>query len=378
MYFLKKSKTKDFLPSKQIIKGLSLSIIFLLIISIAGCNGCNEPVKEVSTAEIKAGMAKESKEVTEILKTAESYFTQFDFKDAKEHYEKVLATAYYDEYKRFAKEKIAECEAKIAAMPPEVDEPEPEPPTLDWWATLDSTWQNAIRTTYWEGEPEQANIDKMFKNLVIIKVDQTDVTDLEAVAPLANLIALDFTATEVSDLSPVSGLKKLKSIRFVNTKVSDLSPLEALPDLQNLQCAFSPIKSLEPIAKQENLFTLDIRSTKIPNIDVLANLTRLHVLMISNNPQIKSIDALKRCVEIRELHAASTSIESLAPLSDKITLEILNINGTKVKSLAPIMELSLKQLYCMATGVSKEELVAYQKAHPDCKIVSDFKLDEAI
>lgn len=351
---------------------LFCSLLFSLVLMVQ--NGCKSPSKEgakLSDEEVKAAIQKEPDTVNFVLKTAESYFLQMDYTQAKKYFKEVKELTNSKTIKKYVDERLEDCDVKIKAMPFIEPEPKPEPPTVDWWNNLDEDWQKVLNpeNDYIKGEADQKEVTFLFENRLMITFPQKDIKDLEPLRPLKKMQVLICTGTKITSLEPLSEHKKMLTLRFANTQVTSLEPVAQMTKLQDLRCSFTGVTSLDPIKPCINLRFIDAASTKINNIDALYGMHLLIHLDFSNT-KVSSLEPLRNIGALETLYCINTPISDLQPLSKLGLLRILNISGTKVTSLAPLDNLKkLEKLYCKSTAITPDEVARFKSQHPTCEVI---------
>lgn len=107
------------------------------------------------------------------------------------------------------------------------------------------------------------------------------------------------------------------------------------------------IDSIEPLRKLKNLKKIFCweESVHITTLEPLTNLKSLKTLNIIGT-QVSDLSPLKNCLNLRELYCFKT----------------------KITSIAPIMHLRKIELLWIGFNIPKNEVVKFQKLHPNCKI----------
>ena len=94
---------------------------------------------------------------------------------------------------------------------------------------------------------------KKLKQLRILLIDSTQVTELSPLAGLSELTTLYIESAQMSDLSPLNGLSGLTTLCLYHSEVSDLSPLAGLSGLTMLFLEDTQVSDLSPLAGLKNL-----------------------------------------------------------------------------------------------------------------------------
>lgn len=110
------------------------------------------------------------------------------------------------------------------------------------------------------------------KNLKVLNLSCTPVSDISALSGLIALETLDLSYTQVEDLSPLAQVEELKALILYGAPVKKLAPLEKLVHLERLNLSHTPIEGeelvhLEKLTQLRHLF---LRETTIPKERLLA------------------------------------------------------------------------------------------------------------
>ncbi|OWY24928.1 leucine-rich repeat domain-containing protein [Sphingobacteriales bacterium UPWRP_1] len=346
--------------------------IWLLLVPLVLVVSCQTEEKEISPDELKAAMKTEPDSVTYVLRTAESYFLQRDYPKARDSYKQLEKLSTSETYRQYAEQQIAVCDEKIKEMPNLPEEKKTDPPTTEWWNTLDNDWKDIFRADYFKGEATQKDINKIFNEMLHINLTGKPVTNIEPLRPLVRMRAIEIAGTQVSSLEPISEHKRLWVLRGNNTKIDNLQPIANLTTIGELQLSYTPVSSVNPLKNLIDMNYLNLNGTKITNIDSLAGMHTMTHLDISDT-KVSSLEPLKNIGALEELFCSNTPVASLEPIAKLGLLKMLVINGTKVTSLAPIANLqNLEKLYCKGTPIPREEVMQFMSQHPACQVVSDY------
>lgn len=147
-----------------------------------------------------------------------------------------------------------------------------------------------------------------FPNLLTLRLDETNITSLDALSKLTSLTELRAFYSQISDMSGISELTSLKRIRLYGSKLSSLNvdkltqleeldvgrndlvnpSIPPLPTLQRLDLTGSQLNSLEFIRGLPNLMTLRLGDIGSSPLRVLTSLPLLHTLVIENSENVSS------------------------------------------------------------------------------------------
>jgi Leucine-rich repeat (LRR) protein len=191
-----------------------------------------------------------------------------------------------------------------------------------WWSGLSDEWKNIFRAQ--------------------VKTNPNpDAMDLHRIIELKKLF---FDDVNLQDLSPLREFINLESLHFSATGIRDISVLSSLTSLRTLRMSNNPINNISPIKSLE-IEDLDISNTPVEELGSLAGMKLL------------------------KLNCSGTQIRKLNDLKSLKQLEYLDISNTDVKKIGILKDLPLKTLKCFNTKLSKKEVAAFRKRHPDCNVV---------
>ncbi len=201
-------------------------------------------------------------------------------------------------------------------------------------------------------------------------------SDYSPLAKLKKLTALYLDFSTISDLTPLSGLTKLKSLGLKRTPVTDVSPLAKLTSLRTLYLSecdigdYTPIKKIYGKLKDKDFDYVEVIPTPVteavafddpvlesvirralgkPEGTVyageLAALTELGTgFDYEQNPpegsRVKSIEALKYCVNLTILELNFNQITDVSALAGLAGLTDLSVGGNQIEDIAPLSGLT--------------------------------------
>jgi serine/threonine protein kinase/Leucine-rich repeat (LRR) protein len=179
--------------------------------------------------------------------------------------------------------------------------------------------------------------------LTRLAFDYCKVKDLTSLRNMP-LKMLNCSGNKLSDLSPLKGVA-LQVLYIAQNPITDLSPLVGMP-LRILGCPDTPISDLSPL-KGMPLGKLTCFNTKVTDLSPLAGM------------------------QLGILHCSKSDVFDLSPLRE-MPLQYLELAETKVTDLTSLASCAtLKNLRIMKTKVPSTQVVALQKALPNCKIEWD-------
>ncbi|MBJ2130626.1 VCBS repeat-containing protein [Alteromonas sp. IB21] len=147
-----------------------------------------------------------------------------------------------------------------------------------------------------------------FPNLLTLRLDETNITSLDALSKLTSLTELRAFFSQISDMSGISELTSLRRIKLYGSKLSSLNvdkltqlevldvgrndlanpSIPPLPNLQRLDLTGSQLNSLEFVKGLPNLMTLRLGDIGSSPLGVLTSLPLLHTLVIENSENVSS------------------------------------------------------------------------------------------
>lgn len=203
--------------------------------------------------------------------------------------------------------------------------------TLRWWEATDERWREIL-----------------LLNLALEAKDtEAGPTTNTWMTPAERYHAVVGIAFEAPASVPSKEVQHLRKVDCYGTVVEDLSALAQLEELREAYCGATPVSALEP----------------------LQNCTQLEKLCLYNTP-VSNLEPLRNLQNLRRLCCANTEVHSLEPLVGLQQLEVLSISNTTISSLTPVWGLRLRRLRCANTGISREELEAFQREHPFCEVLT--------
>lgn len=195
-------------------------------------------------------------------------------------------------------------------------------------------------------------------DLRVLKINETDVTDLTPIASLTRLHTLDLSRCCATDLAPIAGLSGLRRLYLDDNLdfVQDISPLSQLTDLERLSLQQCFLTDLTPLSSLTNLTYLNLKHTRATDISALATLSKLeHLWLPSGTEDISALEGLTRLLQLdlsgpkctsfaalsgmvlmRSLNLSNSYFRDLSVLSDHSCLTNLNLNSTYVEDLGPL------------------------------------------
>lgn len=139
-------------------------------------------------------------------------------------------------------------------------------------------------------------------------------------------------------------------------------------------CPIHTSKVFEPLKYCTELRALDIGHNEVTDISFLEPLTKLRVLILAINPDMRSIEPLRNMKELEYLEIFSCKVRDLSPLKDLPHLMDLNIAyNERITDYSVLYEMpQLKRLWMPQIGVPvyKADLAKLQAALPNTTIMT--------
>jgi Leucine-rich repeat (LRR) protein len=205
---------------------------------------------------------------------------------------------------------------------------------------------------------------EMLTQLKDFRFSSTTISTLDHLKNLTQLEYLQFNGTPVAELSPLSNLKKLEIIQMDRSKVSSLAPLKSLPALKKIYCDNTSVSKDEANQFMQTNHVIVVYASDILNRwwdgvseawkgilkagvpdtgekrELLHNILNKTEIDITNNAQIKEVEALKVMTNLKILKMASSGVSNLAPLRELKDLREIDFSGTFVTDIEPLSGLT--------------------------------------
>jgi Leucine-rich repeat (LRR) protein len=193
-----------------------------------------------------------------------------------------------------------------------------------WWDSVEEPWKIALKKAYGK-DNEDPDIETLhaWTAKPELKVDQSSISNLQALAVFANLRSLSVSNVPMMDIDGLRELTLLEELKITHAPISNIAVLPLLKSLRTLDMSYTAIEDLRPLGQLPDLKTLLLTGT---NITVLRGLETLR------------------------------------------SLEKLDIGGTNVKSLKPVQALNLKELICFNTRMNQRTVDGFKKLNPECEV----------
>lgn len=122
------------------------------------------------------------------------------------------------------------------------------------------------------------------------------------------------------------------------------------------------------VSNNNGLRSLNLNGQNLINSDKLPKFKQLRWLNIGDCDGIKDLQFAADMKFLKYLIMYATKIPDLSPLASLKFLTYINANSSAIKKLPTRGFPSLKALKIMSSKLSKKDVEAFAKAHPDCKI----------
>ena len=277
-----------------------------------------------------------------------------------------------------------------------------------WWSSMNPDWQSLLsHFTELSNPPSKEQLHKL------ILVDSLNITgrmnlkNLEPIAMLSLLRVLYASSTSVNDITPLKSLINLQKLYLNNTTVNNLQPLGGLPNLKVISIENTQVADLSPlygmstlvyvyadnsqvVLKEANKFFDKVPGCLLifqtfennswwkglskawqdvfiaaeelkgqPDRLQLQQIANLDELAISENFSISDLTPLQKLSRLETLSFSGTTVNSLEPLKNMLTLESLHCGKNPITDLTPVAGLpNLKDLDFSNSQV--EELMPIQ------------------
>ncbi|KAJ3057596.1 hypothetical protein HDU99_007233 [Rhizoclosmatium hyalinum] len=173
-----------------------------------------------------------------------------------------------------------------------------------------------------------------------------EIEDFDLVGTLVWLRELRLDNTQVDDLQFIKGMTNLEKLCVWCTSISDLFPIAHLTKLKSLDIGDTQVTSLEPLEGLTGLVKLDITKNRVHHLNSLSKLENLEVLILNETNFDGDLKVLSQLKNLKTLSVANTSVNDLSPLAGLSKLNALNILGTDVQSFSPLQSLEFLDKLC--------------------------------
>jgi internalin A len=173
---------------------------------------------------------------------------------------------------------------------------------------------------------------KALAHLTRLRLPESKLTELDALAELTQLVALDLTGCKklgalhglralhqleelklqscpIKALDPLAGLTAMKELWLSSTKITSLKPLAAMCDLTVLLAGFTPLATLEGVEALRALETLDIGQSKVRDLTPLKGLARLSSLSAYGLAPLRGAEILATLPALQHLQIGGSDVD---------------------------------------------------------------------
>lgn len=132
---------------------------------------------------------------------------------------------------------------------------------------------------------------------------------------LKNIHVLDISDTTITDLSFLEGLIKLEKLNISGTNINDIKSVENLINLKYFCAHDTQIKHLWPLSKLYQLQVIKMERAQITGVDTLADLKNLRELDLYGNENLSYIGSFPQLNKLEKLCIKGTGINDPNQLS---------------------------------------------------------------
>jgi Leucine-rich repeat (LRR) protein len=173
-----------------------------------------------------------------------------------------------------------------------------------------------------------------------ITISASDVSDLSELRQLTNLRKLFITQTPFTlrtdlDVSPLASLINLDTLNLNNSRVSNVEALSRLTKLVTLNIGSSLVKDISPLKGLSLLKSLDVRDSQVTDVSTLSENSSLEELNVDGK-QVSSLGGVKQIVSLMIISYTPFNTTAIGMLS---SLKTLNIWGPPLIDLSPLRKL---------------------------------------
>ncbi len=176
-------------------------------------------------------------------------------------------------------------------------------------------------------------------NLTTLYLDYNDINDISALSNLTNLSYLSLYRNYISDISALSNLTNLSSLSLYGNDISDISALSNLTNLSYLYLSDNYISDISALSNLKGLYSLYLSDNYISDISTLTNLTNLTDLQLYNN-NISDISALSNLTELDGLTLRNNNISDISALSNLTGLVFLALTQNNISDISALSNLT--------------------------------------
>lgn len=180
-------------------------------------------------------------------------------------------------------------------------------------------------------------------NLKKLILKNNKIVDVTAISKLTKLEELDLYGNKgIKSIDGFENLTKLRKLLLNRTMgITDIAPLKECMDLEELSIQYNKVSSIEALKNHEKLLSLDISGNKnISDLSPLFNSNKLRRLLANGN-KITSLEGIRNMTDLKELHVSENKISDLNPLEKLLNLDDLDIgNNPDIESIEVLKKLT--------------------------------------
>ena len=155
-----------------------------------------------------------------------------------------------------------------------------------------------------------------------------------------------------SDTEELHRLVEMKSITVSDAAVSELGSLSEFVQLQELHFSGTAISDLSPLTQFNGLKSLHATNSPVKDLEPIGRMTSIEDLDISGTP-VSDLKEIRELVNLKKINCSGTEVRKLDALEHMTYLEFVDCSNTSVGDLDPIAAHPLKQVKCFNSRVSK-------------------------
>jgi len=258
-----------------------------------------------------------------------------------------------------------------------------------WWSGMNTDWQNLLsHFTELSNPPSKEQLHKLILVDSLNIVGRMNIKNLEPAAMLSLLRVLYASSTGVTDISPLKNLVNLQTLYLNNTSVSSLQPLGALANMKVISIENTQVADLSPLYGMSNLVYIFADNSQVtlkeankffdkvpgcllifqtfennswwkglskpwqevfiaaeglkgqPDKLQLQQIANLDELSFAENFSISDLTPVQKLSRLEKLSFTGTTVSSLEPLKNMVTLVSLHCGKNPITDLTPLASLS--------------------------------------
>lgn len=196
---------------------------------------------------------------------------------------------------------------------------------------------------------------------IIDLTSSLEITCLDGIELLKNLEVLNLDNSPITDGTALSGLTNIKHLILKHPNFTNINFVENLTSLTFLVISFSLISDISVISNLVNLETLVITTSPVVDLSPLQNLNNLQSLLLSETA-VSNLSPLFGISSLKSLNVAYTNVVDITGLSAMTNLIDLNLSGNFINSFEELEKMTqLETLFLYQTGFKTEDTVYVSK-----------------